>query len=50
MPIYSVTAPTGKKYSVQAPEGATQEQIIQYAQQQVAGASRTPARPDRGVF
>ena len=50
MPQFDVTAPTGKTYTVQAPEGATQEQIIQYAQQQLMGASRTPAKPDRGVF
>lgn len=34
MPDYNVTAPDGKSYRVTAPEGATQDQIIAYAQAQ----------------
>lgn len=33
MPSYQVTAPDGRKYRVTAPKGATQEQALQYAQQ-----------------
>lgn len=36
MPDYNVTAPDGKQYKVTAPEGATQDQIIAYAQSQHA--------------
>lgn len=35
MPTYNVTGPDGQKYRVTAPEGATQEEIIAYAQQNV---------------
>src|SRR5262249_37575430 len=34
MPDFEVTSPDGKKYRVTAPEGATQEQALQYAQSQ----------------
>lgn len=33
MPSYQVTAPDGRRYRVNAPEGATPEQALQYAQQ-----------------
>lgn len=29
MPTYSITAPNGKNYTIEGPEGATQEQVIQ---------------------
>lgn len=32
MPTFIVTAPDGKEYEITAPEGATQEQVLQYAQ------------------
>jgi hypothetical protein len=41
MPQFNVTAPTGKTYTVNAPEGATQADVIQYVQQQV-GPAKTP--------
>ncbi len=31
---YEITSPTGKKYRVTAPEGATQDQVMSYAQSQ----------------
>lgn len=34
MPTYEVTDPTGKTWDVTAPEGATQAQVLAYAQQQ----------------
>lgn len=36
MPSYVVTSPDGKKYRVNAPDGATQDQVLAYAQQQFA--------------
>lgn len=35
MPVFLVTSPDGRKLRVTAPEGATQEQAITYAQQQL---------------
>jgi hypothetical protein len=45
MPTFDVTSPDGKKYRVTAPEGATQEQIIAYAQAQTA-----PQEPQPDAF
>lgn len=45
MPTFDVTSPDGKKYRVTAPEGATQEQIIAYAQAQTA-----PKEPQPDAF
>lgn len=45
MPSYIVTAPDGSKHKVNAPEGATQEQVLAYAQQQFAAKPETPATP-----
>ena len=33
MATFTVTAPDGKEYDITAPEGATQEQVLAYAQQ-----------------
>ena len=35
MPIFEVTSPDGKKYQVDAPEGATQQQAIEYVASQI---------------
>lgn len=45
MPDYIVTSPNGQKYRVTAPDGATQEQILSYAQQQFAQPSTNTAPP-----
>lgn len=43
MPTYEVTSPDGRKFDITAPEGATQEQVLAYAQQQFA--SMKPPEP-----
>lgn len=43
MATYEVTAPDGRVFEVDAPEGATQQQIIEYAQQNFANAA--PQKP-----
>jgi len=42
MPVFTVTAPTGETYRVNAPEGATEAQAIAYAQSQHAPAAPSP--------
>src|SRR5882757_6084079 len=34
MPQFDITSPSGKKYRVNAPDGATQDQVLSYAQSQ----------------
>lgn len=36
MPTFQLTAPDGRQLEIEAPEGATEQQVIQYAQQQLA--------------
>lgn len=43
MPDFIVTAPTGQKFKVSAPDGASQDQALAYAQQQFA--QQQPAEP-----
>lgn len=42
MARYKITAPDGHQYYVTAPEGATQEQVMAYAQSQYKSASKQP--------
>lgn len=42
MPQYEVTSPDGKTWEVNAPEGATQEQVLAYAKQQWAAQIKEP--------
>lgn len=44
MPNYIVTAPTGQKFQVTAPDGATQDEILAYAHTQM-GQGAAPAAP-----
>jgi hypothetical protein len=44
MPTFEFTSPEGKKYSIDGPEGATQEQAFQILQTQLGGAK--PAKPE----
>jgi hypothetical protein len=57
MPQFVVTDPTGRKFQITAPDGATPEQVLAYAQQQQGqrGGSNAPPPPatarqiDRGI-
>ena len=49
MPLYEVTAPDGKKYQVNAPEGATQEDAIEYVATQVIPQQPAPQEATAGV-
>lgn len=46
MPTYVVTSPDGKEFEITAPEGATQEQVLAYAQQNFKAAE--PAQRSLG--
>ena len=45
MPTFDFKSPDGKTYSIQGPEGATQEQAFQILQQQLGGPPAAP--PDK---
>lgn len=44
MPNYQITAPDGRKLRITAPEGATQEQVLAYAQQQYGKQQAAPEK------
>lgn len=44
MPTYVVTSPDGKEFEVNAPEGATQEQVLKYAQENFSSAAKPTER------
>lgn len=41
MPKYQITSPDGKNFEIEAPDGATEDQVLAYAQQQFS-APKTP--------
>lgn len=46
MPRFEITSPDGKRFEINAPEGATQEQALEFAKSQFAGQSApAPAVP-----
>lgn len=47
MPTYRITDPQGKSYDVTAPEGATQDEVLAYAQRSFKMAS-APKAPSKG--
>jgi hypothetical protein len=47
MATYQITAPSGEVFEITAPEGATEQQVLEYAQQQFA--SQTPAPQERSL-
>lgn len=46
MPITKVNTPDGSIMNIDHPEGATQEQILQYAASQYQGRAPTPEPPE----
>jgi hypothetical protein len=46
MPTYSISAPNGKTYSIEGPEGATDAQVAQVVLAQFPEANSPPAKPD----
>jgi hypothetical protein len=46
MPSYQITSPTGEKFKITAPEGATQEEILNYAKQNFEGKPIEEKEPD----
>ena len=45
MRTYRITAPDGKEYSIEGPEGATREQVIAKIQERLAAQPQAPATP-----
>jgi len=45
MPRYQITAPDGKAWEVNAPEGATQDQVLEYAKSQWSKSQPEAAQP-----
>ena len=45
MPVFVVTAPDGRKLRITAPEGATEQDAIAYAQRQLGGAAEAAPAP-----
>lgn len=51
MPKYRITSPDGRTFEVTAPEGASQEQVMSYVQQQTASmpkSAATQTNPSKG--
>ena len=42
MPKYKITSPDGRTFEVTAPDGATQDQVLEYAKRQFSQTSQTP--------
>lgn len=49
MATYEITAPNGQKYEITAPEGATEQQILEYAQQQFSSQAAQEPPKKRSV-
>lgn len=49
MPRYEVTSPDGQRWEVQAPDGATQEQVLAYAKQQWSAKPQAQPAPKPAV-
>lgn len=50
MPIYEITAPNGKSYEIEGPEGATQDQVIGAVLSQFPDAANAAAAPQEATF
>ncbi|RVT90714.1 hypothetical protein EOD42_23215 [Rhodovarius crocodyli] len=49
MPDYEITSPDGRRFVVTAPEGATQDQVLAYAQQNMPATQAPPASRGLGL-
>lgn len=49
MPDFEITSPDGKKFVVTAPEGASQDQVLEYARQQFAAQPKEPSTVDKAL-
>lgn len=47
MPQFDITSPDGRKFRVTAPDGATQEEVLAYAQQNMPQAEPAPKKRER---
>ncbi len=47
MPIYTIEAPTGQLIKIEGPEGASEQQIIEVAQEYMTSAQRPAAMPEQ---
>ena len=47
MATFQVTAPDGRVFEITAPEGATEQQVVEYAQQQFSTAPTQPQEPQQ---
>ena len=45
MPRYEVTSPDGKRWEINAPDGASQDEVLAYAQKQWSAAPKADATP-----
>lgn len=44
MPVFEITAPDGKTYEIEAPEGATPEQVLSYVQENMQAAPKDDSK------
>lgn len=49
MATFVITAPNGKEYEITAPEGATQDQVLEYAKQNYQSLPETQAQPSSSI-
>lgn len=49
MATFVITAPNGKDYEITAPEGATQDQVLEYAKQNYQSLPETQAQPSSSM-
>lgn len=50
MPDFEITSPDGRKFVITAPAGATQDQVLAYAQQNMGAAPAAPAVSQRSAL
>lgn len=46
MPTFEITAPSGRKFEITAPEGATKEQVLEYAQKNMPAPPKVTLGPE----